>query len=355
MIQNIIARILLAPISLLYGIGISLRNFFYRNNLLKEVSFDLPIINVGNLSIGGAGKTPHIEYLIRLLGPYINLATLSRGYNRKTKGYLKVTQTHSVEEVGDEPLQYLRKFPGIKVYVSESRTFAIPRMIMEYPDMQTVLLDDAYQHRSILPGLNVLLTDYSLPYTRDYLLPSGRLREWRAASRRADMIVVSKCPDELSVSEKKKMIAELNPLPHQKVFFSFYQYLNPYYIFNMQHRIKLTQDLDVLLICAIARTDYLVDHLITVVNEVNILEYEDHHYFTNYDVSNLMTRFNNMESPKKIILTTEKDAMRLELHREFIIENKLPILVLPLKVAFHFDDGERFSADVKDFLLGFKS
>jgi len=354
MIQNVLARLLLAPISLLYGLGVSLRNFFYSSNLLKEVNFDLPIISVGNLSIGGAGKTPHIEYLIRMLGPYINLATLSRGYNRKTKGYLKVVHSHSVEEVGDEPLQYLRKFPGVMVYVSESRSFAVPRIFREYPEMQTVLLDDAYQHRSILPGLNILLTDYSLPYTRDYLLPSGRLREWRSASKRADIIIVSKCPQNLELAERDKMVAELSPLPNQRVFFSYYQYLNPYYIFNLRQQVVLNKDLDILLICAIARTDYLLDYLDSAVNEVQVLEYEDHHYFTKFDVSNLLNRFNNMESKKKLILTTEKDAVRLEMHREFILENKLPILVLPLKVAFLFEDGQRFDSEVKNFLLNFK-
>ncbi len=354
MIQNVLVKLLLAPISLIYGLGVSLRNFFYSSNLLKEVSFDLPVISVGNLSIGGAGKTPHIEYLIRLLDPYINIATLSRGYNRKTKGYLKVTHGHSVEQVGDEPLQYRRKFSGIQVYVSESRTFAIPRMIMDYPQMQTVLLDDAYQHRAILPGLNILLTDYSQPYTRDYLLPSGRLREWRSASKRANVIIVSKCPPVLSIGDKEKMIAELNAKPNQKVFFSYYKYLNPYFIFNFRQRFQLSKELDVLLICAIARTDYLVDYLESVVNEVHVLEYEDHHYFTNFDVSNLMTRFQQLDSPKKLIITTEKDAMRLEIHRKFILENQLPILVLPLEVTFHFDDGERFDTVMKDYLLNFK-
>ncbi len=354
MIQRILFRILLAPVSLLYGMGVSLRNFFYRNDLLKEVSFDLPLIAVGNLSIGGAGKTPHIEYLIRLLRPYINVATLSRGYNRKTKGYIEVQRHHSVEQVGDEPLQYRRKFPGIMVAVSESRTFAIPKIIMAQPDIQTVLLDDAYQHRSILPGLNILLTDYRQPFTRDYLLPSGRLREWRSAYKRADRIIVTKCPTNMTPSDREALVNEINPYPHQKLYFSYYRYLPPYYMFNPRQRLQLGKHLDVLLICAIAGTEYLLEYLNATVASVRVLEYEDHHYFNKFDVSNLNTTFADMSSNKKVILTTEKDAMRLEVHRGFLLENKLPVFALPVEVDFHFGDKPVFDEDVRQFLLDFK-
>ncbi len=177
MLQSTLVKILLAPFSLLYGVGVSLRNYFYRQGILKAVDFDLPVISVGNLSVGGAGKSPHIEYLIRLLKDYINVATLSRGYKRKSKGFLIVQPQQSVEQAGDEPLQFRRKFHDILVAVAESRTFAIPQILMKEPHTQVILLDDAFQHRSITPGLNILVTEYSHPFTRDYLLPSGRLRE----------------------------------------------------------------------------------------------------------------------------------------------------------------------------------
>jgi tetraacyldisaccharide 4'-kinase len=204
MIQNVLFKILMAPFSLLYGIGVSLRNTFYKTGVLKSISFNLPIISVGNLSVGGAGKTPHIEYLIRLLKDYLNVATVSRGYKRKTKGFLFVKPKMNAEQVGDEPLQFKRKFQDVAVTVSESRTFAIPEILGEHPDTQVVLLDDAFQHRSIKPGLNILLTEFSKPFTKDFLLPSGRLREWRSAYQRADVVVVSKCPREVTQEEKEK-------------------------------------------------------------------------------------------------------------------------------------------------------
>ena len=354
MIQNFLAKILMAPFSLLYGFGVEIRNFLYKRKWLKGIEFDLPLISVGNLSIGGAGKSPHIEYLIILLRPYLNVSTLSRGYKRKTKGYLEVAQSDNAEKVGDEPLQFKRKFPDVFVAVAENRTFAIPKILMKKEDMQVVLLDDAFQHRAIIPGLNILLTEYEHPFTRDFLLPSGRLREWRSSYTRADIIIVSKCPPVISQDDKDKLIQEIKPLTHQKLFFSYYEYGSPYYLFNGNQRIKLTEDVDVILICAIARTDYLMNWLVEQVNSVKLLEYEDHRYFTKYDIGHTKKVYDNHTSKKKVIITTEKDAMRLQLHREFLVENKLPIFVLPIKVAFHFDEGEVFDEEIKQFLLEFK-
>lgn len=355
MIQHRLIQILLIPFSLLYGFGISLRNIAYKYGLLKGIGFNIPLISVGNLTIGGAGKTPHIEYLIRLLKDYINVATLSRGYGRKTKGFLLVNPNKTSEEVGDEPLQFKRKFPDVLVSVSENRTFAIPQLLMEQEALQAVLLDDAFQHRSIDPGLNILLTEYQYPYTKDFLLPSGRLREWPSAAQRADIIIVSKCPRELSEGDKEQMIKELAPMSYQKVFFSYYTYQKPYYIFNPVYRAPLNPDLNILLISAIARTEYLVDYLEEEVNSVRVLQYEDHHYFTNYDVSQLKRNFELIDNPNKIILTTEKDAMRLELHRPYLIEHKLPVFVLPTEVSFHGEDGATFNKAVQQFLLNFRA
>lgn len=355
MIQRTLVQILLAPFSLLYGLGVGIRNALYSRGLLKGVEFNVPVISVGNLSVGGAGKTPHIEYLIRLLKDYIEVATLSRGYRRKTKGFLTVQRRMNAEQVGDEPLQFKRKFPDILVTVSESRTFAIPKIMMDRPETQVILLDDAFQHRSVRPGLNILLTEYSRPFTRDYLLPSGRLREWRSAYRRADIIIVSKCPVEMNVEQKEAMIREINPFPHQKIYFSYYQYGKPYYIFNPRYVLELHSEMEVLLISAIANTDYLVEYLDEQAGEVRILEYEDHHYFTKYDVGQLKAKFDQMESESKAIITTEKDAMRLELHRQFLIGDRIPVFAIPVEVQFHFGEGEQFGQDVRDFLLNFKA
>lgn len=345
---------LLFPLALLYGTGVSIHHFFYKSGLLKSISFSLPIISIGNLSIGGAGKTPHVEYLILLLKDYVNVATLSRGYKRKTRGFQFVHPSNNAEEVGDEPLQYKRKFIDILVTVAESRVMAIPEILKSYPETQVVLLDDAFQHRPIQPGLNILLTEYSHPFTRDYLLPSGRLREWRSSYERADVIVVSKCPNYLEPSEQEKWQKELQPFPHQKIFFSYYNYGVPYYIFNSAYRVVLRESVDVLLVCAIARSEYLLSYLKEQVNAIVLMEFEDHHYFTNHDISTIRATFERMESNQKIIITTEKDAMRLDLHRSFLIEHQLPVYVLPVQVQFHFEQSAEFEEIIKQFLLNFR-
>ncbi len=352
--DNWLLKILLLPFALLYGIGVSLRNFFYSKNLLKGVEFDLPVISVGSLSVGGAGKTPHVEYLIRLLKDYINVATLSRGYKRKTRGYRIANNSDTVSTIGDEPLQFYEKFPDITVAVAENRMFAIPQMMTSHPDIQTILLDDAFQHRSVKPGLNILLTQYRLPFTQDWLLPAGRLREWRSAYRRADLIIISKCPDQISKEEKEQWLEEINPLPHQQIFFSKYEYENPYRIFTKEQG-KLNQESNVLLVCALANTDYLTEHLEQHAKRVRSLEFADHHFFSKYDMSRMLDIYTKWEVENKVIITTEKDAARLELHKEFIQKHNIPIYVLPTYVSFLNEENELFDAKIKDFLLGFRA
>ncbi|MEM9916656.1 MAG: tetraacyldisaccharide 4'-kinase [Bacteroidota bacterium] len=355
MVQKILFKILLSPVSLLYGVGVSLRDLFYQVGLLKGFGFDVPVISVGNLSIGGAGKTPHIEYLARLLKDYINVVTLSRGYKRETKGFLIGRRGHDARALGDEPLQFLRKFPDVLVTVAESRALAIPQILMKAPGTQVILLDDAFQHRSVEPGLSILLTEYDQPFTRDHLLPSGRLREWRSAYRRADIIVVSKCPPQLDPKKRQALIQEIKPFSNQRIFFSYYDYEIPYFIWQPSMRVRLEEELEVLLICAIAGTQYLLQWLEPQVGSVTILEYEDHHYFTKYDLGKLQRSFEKIPSKRKLILTTEKDAMRLELHRDFLTQQRLPIFVLPVKVAFHEEDKGAFDQSIRDFLLNFKA
>ncbi|NNE28185.1 MAG: tetraacyldisaccharide 4'-kinase [Saprospiraceae bacterium] len=353
MIQQFLVRLLLSPFAFLYGIGVGLRDLFYRTGVLKAVEFDVPTISVGNLSVGGAGKSPHIEYLTSLLREYINLGILSRGYQRKTKGYREVRLNDDALQAGDEPLQFKRKYPDVLVVVSESRTFAIPKMIADYPQIQCVLLDDAFQHRAIKPGLNILLTEFDRPYTKDWLLPSGRLRENQRAADRADLIVVSKCPPVLPQTERSKFLKNLKPRPHQKVFFSYYNYFQAYHLFRPDIKIPDLRNLEVLLICAIANTDYLIKYLNEACESVETLEYEDHHYFDKYDLSNLKRRFDKMDGSQKIIITTEKDAMRLQIHSDFILENQLPIFVLPIQVVFHDEDGNLFDNTVRQYLMNF--
>jgi tetraacyldisaccharide 4'-kinase len=336
-------QLLLAPFALLYGLAVSIRNYLYHSKVLRSAKFSLPVISVGNLSVGGAGKTPHIEYLLQSLRNYLELATLSRGYKRQTQGYLEVHPSHKALEVGDEPLQFRRKFEDVLVTVAESRAIGIPQILSRHPKTQVILLDDAFQHRAVTPGLNILLTEYN------------RLREWRSAYKRADVIVVSKCPPDLNESQRQAMIAELKPFPHQKVFFSRYTYADPYFLLNPGYKIGLDQDTDVVLLSAIAGTDYLLDYLAPKVASVVSLEYADHHNFSSTDLSEIRAAFLRLDSPNKIILTTEKDAMRLEAHREYLQDERLPVFVLPISVEFLFDEGPAFDQMIRQYLLEYKS
>ncbi len=354
MSEDIVVRILLLPLALLYGIGVGARNLLYRVGALRSVRFDLPVISVGNLSVGGAGKSPHIEYLLRWLGQYIEVAVLSRGYGRKTMGYRAVSVIDNAEQVGDEPLQFKRKFPNVPISVGESRALGVPELVKRNPEIQCVLLDDAFQHLAVTPGLNILLTEFSRPFTRDWLLPAGRLREWRYGSRRADIIIVTKCPPDLSAQQRFEMLTELDPYPRQRIYFSRYRYGQPYDLLRPDVRRPLDLDTHVLLVSAIANTDYLLQHLANEAASVQTLEFEDHHYFEESDLNDMLRRYDALPQRNKIILTTEKDAVRLELHEKFLWKNQLPVFVLPVEVAFCDNDEADFQTDVKQVLLDFK-
>lgn len=354
MVDQWILKILLFPLAVLYGLGVAIRNGFYQAGLLKGVSFGIPVISVGNLTVGGTGKTPHTEYLIRLLREYLKLAILSRGYRRKTTGYLEVNSFHDASTVGDEPLQYKRKYPDVQVAVAESRSLAIPLVLRSYPETQVVIMDDGFQHREVQPGLNILLTEFNRLYTRDWLLPVGRLREWRQSADRADMIIVTKCPLSISSDQMKNIRDEVIRHPSQQVFFSRYFYGNPYKMYSGS-RIELSANLDVLLVVAIAGTEYLLEYVDSQVGEVRMLEYHDHHPFSNFDIGNIELYYKNMSNDRqRIILTTEKDAMRLDTHRELLRQLDLPIYILPVAVQFVGEDAGAFDGAVKDWLLNFK-
>jgi tetraacyldisaccharide 4'-kinase len=354
MSEDIFVRILLLPLALLYGIGVGARNLLYRTGALRSVRFDLPVISIGNLSMGGAGKSPHIEYLLRWLGQYIDIAVLSRGYGRKTMGYRAVSVIDNAEQVGDEPLQFKRKFPNMPISVSESRVLGVPELVKRNPEIQCVLLDDAFQHLAVTPGLNILLTEFSRPFTRDWLLPAGRLREWRYGYRRADIIIVTKCPPDLTPQQRFDFLMEIDPYPRQRIYFSRYRYGQPYDLLRPDVRRPLDLDTHVLLVSAIANTDYLLQHLANETASVQTLEFEDHHYFDESDLLDMLRRFDGLPHRNKIILTTEKDAVRLELHEDFLWKNQLPVFVLPVEVAFCDNDEADFQADVKQVLLDFK-
>jgi tetraacyldisaccharide 4'-kinase len=354
MLREWIIKGLLFPFTLIYGAIISMRNAMYDRGMLKSTSFAIPTIGVGNLSVGGTGKTPHIEYLITLLKDYIQVAVMSRGYKRKTNGFLMVDALMSAYDCGDEPLQFKRKFPYVHVAVSESRMLGIPKLIGTAPDTQVVLLDDIFQHRSVQPFINILLTEYSRPFFNDILLPSGRLREWRSGSSRADAIIVTKCPPDLNEQQRVAFTNKLQPHDEQEVFFSHYQYGYPYYMYNAAQRLQLVKGHHVLLLTAIAHTDYLQSYVESRVSYVRSIAFEDHKEFSNYDLAQIKKVFDNMDMPHKFILTTEKDAVRLDIHRDFLIQHRIPVFVLPVRVQFLFDEGQKFDAWIQNRLLSFK-
>ena len=341
---------------MIYGLLIFVRNSLYDAGILKSNKFSIPVVSVGNLTVGGAGKTPHIEMLTLMLKDYINVGILSRGYKRETSGFRWVNNDDIAKHTGDEPLQYKRKFRDeIVVAVSESRAFGIPMMVRQFPDLQTILLDDAFQHREVQPGLNILLTSFDRLYVHDFILPAGRLREWPSSAKRADIIVVSKCPSEESSVDKLKTIKELNPENHQKVFFTYYSYDYPYHINNPGYRIRLDLDLDVILLSAIANTRYLIDYLEKEVLSIHEIEFTDHHLYTAADIEFIVKVYQNRDTKRKLILTTEKDATRLEPFKEYFSRHNIPVFILPITVKFHFNEQAEFENLVKNFLLEFRA
>jgi tetraacyldisaccharide 4'-kinase len=343
-------RVLLAPLALLYGLIIWVRNKLYDKKVYNTVEFDLPVIAIGNLTVGGTGKTPHIEYLIELLKENYHVATLSRGYGRKSRGYITVAPQLRADQVGDEPRQLKLRHPESQVVVCENRELAVPQILMEDPRTDVILMDDAFQHRAIEPGMSVLLTDFSHLYTRDYILPMGRLREPQSSAQRANVIIVTKCPSDLTDQQRQSVIQELAPLDHQKVFFSFMRYFSPYETFAPQNRVPLHKNIDVLLLAGIANPDELAEFLRKIVRSVSLRKYADHHRFDRYDLEDVRETYNNMEASNKIILTTEKDAMRLHQHREWIIRNNMPLYSLPVKTEFFPQDEERFHELVVNYV-----
>ncbi len=354
MFRNRVIQILLSPFSLLYGIGVSIRNFLYSVKLLKAVKFSVPTISIGNITVGGTGKTPHIEYLIRLLQDYINVGTMSRGYGRKTSGFKMVQRTSTAREVGDEPLQFKLKFPHLPVSVAESRALGIPDLLGRNPQINTILLDDAFQHLSVTPHINILLTTYERPYFKDFLMPSGRLREWPSGAMRADAIILTKCPRDMTREEREKWIEEIDPTPSQSVFFSTMIYGNPYSFFNSQERISLESLDGVVLLTAIADSNKLEQRIRENVDTTLVMEFEDHHYFTSYEVTRAINNFKSLEADNKVLLTTEKDAMRLIPFRNELRKNNVPVFLLPIQVKFLFQEIHNFDDYIKSELLKIK-
>lgn len=343
-------RILLFPISIVYSLVSLLRNFLFDKKVLKSVSFNLPIICVGNLAVGGTGKSPMIELLVSLLSPYFRVAILSRGYKRKTKGYILAGKETTAIEIGDEPMQFHRKFPEVPVAVGEERVIAVPQLLFDHPDTQAILLDDAFQHRRINAGLNILLTEHANLFYRDFLLPTGDLRDNRSSYRRAHIIVVTKCPADLTQEEARLLYKEINPASHQKVYFTTIDYGALYHILD-HHSATLKADMEVLLVTGIANPEPLKKLLLQRVESFEQIIFSDHHIFNIDDWNDIRKRFSEMNTEKKMILTTEKDAVRLF---KFSKEMKdMPVYVIPIQHKFLFGQEPEFLSAITGFIHQF--
>ncbi|MGM0635668.1 MAG: tetraacyldisaccharide 4'-kinase [Bacteroidota bacterium] len=325
-------RKILFPFSVLYRLILVLRNYLYDISVLSSKQYPFPVICVGNLSLGGTGKSPTIEYLIRLLKKDFSIATLSRGYKRKTTGFMEVKTSHFAHEVGDEPLQFKTNFPDIKVAVDEVRTNGIEQLRKLYQP-EVILLDDAYQHRKVTPGFSILLTAYDSLYVSDFVLPTGNLREPISGAKRANIILVTKCPSTITAQECKKIERKLKPKPHQKVFFSTIEYDEKIHSTTEVLLLKELQNFN--LVTGIANPDPLLNHLNQLGKNYQHHRFADHHNFTKTEIETLQK--------EDLIVTTEKDFMRLQPHF-----SSQQLYYLPIR--FRIIEGEsKFNKMVMDF------
>ncbi len=341
-------RILLWPISFLYSIALTIRHKLYDWRVLKSLRLEYPIIGVGNLSLGGTGKTPTVEYLINILRPHYLVATLSRGYGRKTKGFQRADNQSTYETIGDEPLQYFRKFADIQVAVDEDRLDGVRKLIQSKKTPDVFLLDDAFQHRRIKAGFNVLLTDYQHLYCNDFLFPAGTLRDVKSAAKRADIIVVSKSPKELEETEKQRIIKKLRPKKHQKVYFSTLEYATLQPLNEIAKQVSAENADSVLAFCGIANPKPFVEELKKQYQKVDLLHFADHHAYTVTDIKAIQKRFESLGGGKKIIVTTEKDAARLTNSPYLCHFKTAPLYVLPVGVRFL--EEEKFNEEILNYV-----
>ncbi len=341
---------LLLPFSLVYGLIVVVRNWMFNKKILRSASFNLPLICVGNLSVGGTGKSPMVELMIEKLKSSFNVAVLSRGYKRKTSGYALASKESTALEIGDEPMQFYNKFPGVTVAVGEERVVAIPQLLHDRPETQVIILDDAFQHRSVAAGFNILLTDFNNLYTRDWFLPTGDLRDQPKSARRADIIIVTKCPLDLSLAEKDRVIREIKPAAHQQIFFTAIAYQNPYQVITREPWIP-EKAAEVMLVTGIANPGQLKKHLEEYFNGYDELAFSDHHIFTIDDLKYILKKFDQIPSSRKIILTTEKDAVRLQKFSQQLRD--LPVFVMPIQPVFLFYEENQFTRLITTFIQGF--
>ncbi|MCI1648589.1 MAG: tetraacyldisaccharide 4'-kinase [Bacteroides sp.] len=346
----------LYPISWLYGIGVGFRNKLFDWGYLRSKSFSIPVICIGNLAVGGTGKTPHTEYLIRLLQKNnFNIAILSRGYKRISKGYVLATPRSDVQTLGDEPYQMKTKYPDIRVAVDEDRCQGIEHLMqLKNPAVDVILLDDAFQHRYVKAGLNILLTDYHRLYCDDKLLPAGRLRENEKGKERAHIVIVTKCPEDIKPIDYNIIGKRLNLYPYQKLFFSCLQYGMLIPLFpetgSKERTLNSLKEEDILLMTGIASPAPLKKKIKEYTDHVTSLSFGDHHNFTSTDIRQIKEQFGKLKGENRLIITTEKDGTRL-IHHPSIDESLKPfIYTLPIEIRILQNQQNIFNQNIIDYV-----
>ncbi|MDN3643443.1 tetraacyldisaccharide 4'-kinase [Lutimonas halocynthiae] len=336
-------RKILFPFALIYGLITSIRNLAFDIGFLRSRTFDVPTIVVGNLSVGGTGKSPMIEYLVGLFQEKYKMAVLSRGYGRKTKGFLLANQTSTAKDVGDEPYQFHRKFQDLEIAVDEKRVRGMEKLLNAKPELDLVLLDDAYQHRYVKAGCYILLTSFDKLYINDFMLPAGNLREPRSGSKRAQIIIVSKCPDHLNAAMRDEIEKKINPNSNQKLFFSRIAYDAA--IINNKGRKSLEElkNRKVLLITGIADPSPMEDFLKRKLISFEHLKYGDHQFIGEAELLDIRRKLSGLTEEEKIIITTEKDYVRN------FIDIELPVFYLPIKTEI-IEDSKIFNDLIQNYV-----
>ncbi|MBC8462108.1 MAG: tetraacyldisaccharide 4'-kinase [Deltaproteobacteria bacterium] len=326
------------------------RNWFFNWGWLPSQEFDTPIITIGNLSYGGTGKTPHIEYLIRLLRERFLIATLSRGYGRSSTGFVLASKRSAYKYVGDEPLQFAKKYKDVKVAAVENRVEGIEELQKRFLKLDAILLDDAFQHRYVKPGLSILLTDFHKLYTDDFVIPSGTLREFACGAKRADIIVVTKTPKIFSPITRRRIMEELKPRQGQQIFFSYIQYSDPVIVTPTSTSVNPYSSSMILLFTGIANDYPMREYLRRHCRELEVMKFPDHHPYMLDDLKKIKDKFDDLPTKKKVIFTTEKDIMRIKTPELSNFVKRLPLFYLPIKIEFHGDDKSQFDQTIMNYV-----
>jgi tetraacyldisaccharide 4'-kinase len=348
--------IFLYPVSVIYGFLTGFRNFLYNSGILHSTEFNVPVICVGNITVGGTGKTPHTEYLVGLLGKSFRVATLSRGYKRKTRDFRIASASASVSEIGDEPMQIFRKYPGTFVTVDRNRVNGVNRIMAMEPQTDVIILDDGFQHRQITPGFSILLSDFERPFLKDHMLPYGNLREDRINIRRADIILITKCPENLTPLQRRLIVKDVEKAPYQNLYFTTLRYNLPLPLFESRDE-KITlppmipgSGAGIVLVTGIANPKPFREYLHRFFAEIIQLEYPDHYNYKEKDLAAISAAYSRLRSDMKFVITTEKDSVRLREFTNIAEPVRSAFFYVPVGIYFLNNDKDEFDNLIVDYV-----